>query len=600
MDPRQNLDEGYTEFVGQAQTFQNWFLPTGRLGRFYSKFFGTKAQPYLTYDRLKPPHPMAGDAVINREIIRPESDHPTSNWGINRNGFPIMPQSETNRKNRYREYEGMDTYPETGAAFDIYADECTQKNLEGDKWKVITEDDLAREEILALFEEINLDIFLWDIVRNTCKYGDCFIEAVIDLNHAKKGIRRAKILNPNHIFRVENEFGYLTDFLQEIPKDSQFDTYNSQSLSMTDSQFISLDKNQIIHFRLHTSNPWFYPYGKSIAAMCVDTFRTLKLMEDAMVVYRLSRAPERRIFYIDTGTLPASKSQNFVEKLKAMFKKEKYYNPNSGNIDARYNPPSMDEDFFVPIRTGSNTKIETLPGAQNLGEVDDVKYFRDKLLALLKIPKDYIVEKEQSPERKANLSQLDVKFARTVQRIQNSIEVGLNSIVRRHLQLKEFPEETIKAIKIELPEPSDMFVKRRLDVGEQQARVVQAVMGLGLFDKDYIYKTYYDMSEDEIEKMKEKVEKEQEEMAEQGMMQPGMGAPGMGGAPPMQPGMEQEPIAEPTEGGMESEENAPPTQNEDFGYLSDLRQKLVENGESISRLKIINRLIHKKTKKVGT
>ena len=130
----------------------------------------------------------------------------------------------------------------------------------------------------------------------------------------------------------------------------------------------------------------------------------------------------------------------FIERLKEKFKKEKFFDANKGQIDARYNPLSADEDFFVPSRGGNGTKIETLPGAQNLGEVDDVKYFRDKLLASLKIPKDYIVEKEQSPERKANLSQLDVKFARTVSRIQHSIEVGLESIAKRHLKIKGFSD----------------------------------------------------------------------------------------------------------------------------------------------------------------
>ena len=122
----------------------------------------------------------------------------------------------------------------------------------------------------------------------------------------------------------------------------------------------------------------------------------------------------------------------------------------------------MDEDFFVPVRQGSQTKIETLPGAQNLGEVDDVKYFRDKLLASLKIPKDYIVEKDGSPERKANLSQLDVKFARVIMRVQNAVEIGLESIAKRHLQLKGFPQSVIEDLRIELPEPSDMFIRFKL------------------------------------------------------------------------------------------------------------------------------------------
>jgi hypothetical protein len=218
------------------------------------------------------------------------------------------------------------------------------------------------------------------------------------------------------------------------------------------------------------------------------------MMEDAMMIYRLSRAPERRIFYVDTGNLPTSKAEMFIERLKQKFKKEKYYNTPKGTIDSRYNPMSMDEDFFVPTKNGRGTKIDTLPGATNLGEIEDVRYYRDKLLAALKVPKDYLVEKDQSPERKANLSQLDVKFARTIQRVQVDIETGLENMAKRHLQLRGYPAALIKKLKISLPEPSDMSAKRKLDIDEQKTRVIAAVQQLGLFSKDSIYREFYDMT----------------------------------------------------------------------------------------------------------
>ncbi len=187
------------------------------------------------------------------------------------------------------------------------------------------------------------------------------------------------------------------------------------------------------------------------------------------------------------------------------------------------------------LEGGNGTKIDTLPGAQNLGEVDDVRYFRDKLLAALKIPKDYIVEKEQSPERKANLSQLDVKFARTVSRIQHSIEVALESIAKRHLKIKGFPDNLINTLRIELPDPSDMFTKRRLDIDPQKGGVVSQVLALQLFPKSKIYKDYYNLNDKEIEEIEKELKEEMEEMMEQqmqqqqAMMPPDMGA----GAPPM-------------------------------------------------------------------
>jgi hypothetical protein len=304
---------------------------------------------------------------------------------------------------------------------------------------------------------------------------------------------------------------------------------------------IHLDPGQIVHFRLHTSDPTHYPYGKSIAAAARVTYKSLKMMEDAMLIYRLVRAPERRIFYIDTGSLPASKAEMHIKKQMDKFKKRKSYNSQTGNIEENYNALAADEDFYLAVNgKTSGTKIETLKGAENLGEVDDVKYFRDKLLAALKIPKDYIVEKDQAPERKANLSQLDVKFARVISRIQKSLEIGLETLAKRHLMLRGFPNVLIDELKIKLPAPSDMAIKRQLDTDEQKTRVVQAVKGLGIFPMSKIYKDYYQLSENEIEEIESGLKEDQSNpiFSQMAAGQPGgmppappMGDPGGGGAP---------------------------------------------------------------------
>ena len=355
-------------------------------------------------------------------------------------------------------------------------------------------------------------------------------------------------------------------------------------------KFIELDKNQIVHFRLHTSDPMFYPYGKSVAAMCHRVFRSMKMMEDAMMIYRLSRAPERRIFYVDTGNLPSSKAEMFIERMKDKFKKEKFYNTTRGTVDARYNPMSMDEDYFVPTKGGKGTKIETLPGAQNLGEIEDVRYFRDKLLAALKVPKDYIVEKDKSPERKANLSQLDVKFARVISRVQINIEAGLENIAKRHLQLRGMAPSLIRQMKIKLPEPSDMSAKRKLDLDEQKARVVQAVKGLMLFSDDEIYRQYYDMNEQEIKKVKQELKKQMDEQGAQQQAQGGMpGAPGAPGAPPT-------PGAPPgAAGGQEPAENTPPTANE--SKVETLNKLISRLPSDDSKIQILERILKKQAGK---
>jgi len=519
---QENLDESYTEFGTNTGVTSGYYLPSGPIGRFFAKFFATKAQKHIdkTADTQEP-QAITGDTIITADVIKSPDPKLPATGGVQRN--PIMPQAELNRKRRYQEYEEMDQYPEIGAAFDIYADDSTQKDPRNEKWTVHSKSELVVDEIQNLFRRIKLDRFLWDIARNTVKYGDCFAELIVNVNKEKEGVKKVKILNPNYIIRVENEYGYLQKFMQEIPKT---DTFNYGPAGAEDpKKYIDLDKNQIIHFRLHTSDPAFYPYGKSIAALTHRVFRSLKMMEDAMMIYRLSRAPERRIFYVDTGSLPTSKAEMYIERLKAKFKKEKFYNTSRGTVDSRYNPLSMDEDFFVPSKNGKGTKIETLPGAQNLGEIEDVRYYRDKLLAALKVPKDYLVEKDKSPERKANLSQLDVKFARAVHRVQTNIEAGLENIAKRHLQLKGFPPSLIGELRIDLPEPSDMSAKRKLDIDEQKTRVVQAVQQLGLFSKKQIYKEYFNMTDEQIIRLESELDKERQKQNQEAVEAAAQGVP---------------------------------------------------------------------------
>jgi hypothetical protein len=539
-------ETGYTNFGGSAGRAGTYYTPTGPIGRFFAKFFATKAQPAVqkALDSGQPTS-LTGDTIKATGVLKdtPGVDSPAIG-GVVRN--PVVPQNELNRKKRYKEYEEMDEYPEVGAAFDIYADDTTQRGSRRERWTVDSESSLVVEEVEDLFANLKLDKILWDIARNTVKYGDCFIEMIVNVEKPEEGIKKLKVLNPNYLLRVENEFGYLKKFLQEIPSSDVNEVLYNGTGEQRPVKYIELDKHQIVHFRLHTSDPVFYPYGKSIAALCHRIFRSLKMMEDAMMIYRLSRAPERRIFYIDTGNLPTSKAEMFIERIKQKFKKEKFYQGSTNQVNARYNPMSMDEDFFVATKNGRGTKIETLPGATNLGEIEDVRYYRDKLLAALKIPKDYLVEKDKSPERKANLSQLDVKFARTIQRVQVDIESGLENLAKRHLQLKGFPASLIKKLRITLPEPSDMSAKRKLDLDQAKIGIISQVQNLGLLPKKQIYMEYFDMTEEEAERTIQEMKSEQAEAAAEAAA--AQTEPGAAGAP-----------AAPA---MESAENTAPTANE--------------------------------------
>ena len=496
-----NLNESLTAFpMGNNTGHLN--AASGKSSGFFGKFFSTRGRKPKRGGRL------AGDTVKSTDIF---SDLP--GIGISK-GMIQMPQIEYDKKKRYGDYEKMDEYPEIGAALDIYADDGTQKHLNGDILHIDSGSQAAKKEIENFIRTTNLRQYVWDIFRNVAKYGDCFVENIVDLNNTSAGIQRLKVLNPNYITRVENQYGYLQKFMQEIPDVKAAGGAPDATNTNGTGKYLDLNKDQISHFRIHTSDPNFYPYGKSIVFPAINAWRSLKLMEDAMLIYRLARAPERRVFYVDTGNLPTSKVEMFMERLKQKFKKEKFFDPTSGQINERYNPLSTDEDFFVPVKgKGNGTKIETLPGAQNLGETDDVKYFRDKLLAALKVPQDFIVEKEQSPERKSNLSQLDIKFSRAVGRLQREVESSLNLIVKRHLTLRQFDKNVINEVEVTLCPPSDLQEKRRLELDEMKTRVVQAVKGLELFPDDYIYEHYFQMNENEIKEIKDTMQAVQDEAA---------------------------------------------------------------------------------------
>jgi len=539
VDNKVNENYGSTEFPSQNNYGAEAPGYRGRFFAFFQKAFSKK-----TPGRPPAQPPLAGDA---QSAAREAPEDFAGGYGKS-TGAHAMPRVEKERRTRYADYERMDQESEVGAALDIYSDDATQENTREELFEITSDNEVIKREVERFVKQCRLDKYIWDIVRNTAKYGDCFVENVVDLNNTEKGIMRLKILNPKFIYRVEDKYGYLKEFLQEIPDKRASGSDYSQSFApdVKKKNIIKLSKDQIVHFRRMTSDSDYYPYGKGILAYGVRVFKSLMLMEDAMLIYRIQRAPERRAFYLETGNLPQSKVEAFVERIKTKFKKQSMWNPGSNSIDSQYNPLTVDEDFFIPIRNGQGTKIDVLPGAQNLGETDDVHYFRDKLLAALKVPKDFIVEKDKSPERKANLSQLDVKFAKAVQRLQRDVEVGLNVLLDRHLKLVGFPKSMIESVQIKLTSPSDMFEKRRLEVDEAKVRIVQAVKGLMLFDDEYLYKEYFGFTDGEIEDMKSRVKKQQEEMG---------GAPGAPGAMPPPGGA---PLPPPAPEGAPPDAAAPP------------------------------------------
>jgi hypothetical protein len=226
-------------------------------------------------------------------------------------------------------------------------------------------------------------------------------------------------------------------------------------------------------------------------------------MEDAMVPYRLARAPERRVFYVDVGQLPPFKVDSLIDRMKDQFRKRKVaMGSGSGvnQVDERWQPPAVDEDYWLPLRPGSNTRIETLPGAQNLGEVDDALYFRNKLFVSLNFPKSYFSGEDVNATR-MTLSAQDVKFARMIERLQSSYEDGLYDIADRHLYLRGFPQELYRDLKIKMTPPSDWRELSRAEVVNSRLNVATQLKTANLMSDYDIYTQWLQYNEQDTTEM---------------------------------------------------------------------------------------------------
>lgn len=350
-----------------------------------------------------------------------------------------------------------------------------QKDDEGRVMSLIIKNQQIKEELEYLLfhrKMLNFDQKkLWNMCKQLFIFGDFFWEVVIDLDNPKAGIMNLMPLPPDSMFRIETTKGRLIEFQQskdgpDIVSLSKVDVTQATDGELQQSKAIRFAPDQIIHVKIGDDRQTFYPYGVSLIEAARGPAHQLRLMEDAMVVYRLTRAPERRVFYIDTQGMPPSKAEAFIERMKDHFKKKKV--PRGGasgasSVEERWHAPAADEDFWIPIRPNANTRVETLPGAQNLGEIDDTVYFRNKLFTALNFPRNYFNNEDTQSTRIA-LSAQDIKFARMIERLQSHIEDAFWDVCDRHLKLLGYPESDYEDLVIKLTPPSDWRELTRAEV----------------------------------------------------------------------------------------------------------------------------------------
>lgn len=383
-----------------------------------------------------------------------------------------------NRYERYTDFDQMEYTPEIASALDIYADEMTTSTMLSPMLNIKCPNDEIKMILKNLYEEIlNVDLNLFGWSRSLCKYGDFMLYLDID---ATMGIRHAISLPIDEVERIEGEDKTNPNYIQY--------QWNSGGLTF--------ENWQIAHFRI-LGNDKYAPYGTSVLEPARRIWRQLTLLEDAMMAYRIVRSPERRVFYIDVGNIAAQDVEQFMQRVTTQMKRNQLIDANTGRVDLRYNPLSIDEDYFIPVRGGNSSRVESLPGGSYTGDIDDVKYLRDKLFSALKIPMSYLSRGDGQTEDKATLAQKDIRFARTIQRLQRSVISELEKIGLVHLYTLGYRGDDLISFKLLLNNPSKIAELQELEHWKQKFDIAGAATE-GFFSKRWISENILGMSDEEF------------------------------------------------------------------------------------------------------
>ena len=427
------------------QKLSKTFGPDGTLGQGEPDYRLDKSEILKTKDK----------AEYEREKLqKQQSLYLGANWTkVENNLYTQAVYYEPTRLAAFYDYESMEYTPEISTALDIYSEESTTPNQDGYVLQVYSESKRIKSILVDLFVnvlDINTNLPMW--IRNMCKYGDNFVYLKLD---SEKGVTGCMQLPNIEIERLE----------RGIESKTSTATVN---VNRKDLKFIWKVKStefntwEIGHFRL-LGDDRKLPYGTSMLEKARRIWKQLVLAEDAMLIYRTSRAPERRVFKVFVGNMDDKDVEPYVQRVANKFKRDQVVDRKTGNVDLRFNQMAVDQDYFIPVRDATATMpIETLPGGTNLSEFADIEYIQKKLVTALRVPKAYLGFEEPVGDGK-NLSLLDIRFARTINRIQKSAIAEMNKIAIIHLFLMGFEDE-LSNFTLQLTNPSKQADLLMIDV----------------------------------------------------------------------------------------------------------------------------------------
>jgi len=392
------------------------------------------------------------------------------------------------RREVFRDYDAMDQDPIIASALDIYADESTLKNEFGDMLIIRSDNPRVQELLENLYYDIlNIEFSLWPWVRNMCKYGDFFLGLEIADG---KGIVNVTPYSQYNTERIEGHDPTNPHMVKFRVMDDAIGK-------------VDYDNFEMAHFRLLSDTNWL-PYGKSMVENGRRLWKQLSLMEDAMLIHRIMRAPEKRVFKIDIGNINPTEVDNYMQRIISKMKKVPFVNKDTGDYNLKYNMQNLTEDFYLPVRGGdSGTNIENLSGLEYTA-TEDIEYLKGKLFAALKIPKAYLGY-EENINGKATLAAEDVRFARTIERIQKMVTSELSRIGVIHLFGNGIQDAEMTNFEISLVNPSTIYEQEKVNLWSEKIRLATDMQSLKMLSKDWIYDNIFKMSESEQTEQRGKI-----------------------------------------------------------------------------------------------
>jgi hypothetical protein len=425
-------------------------------------------------------------------------------YGVNLN---LAQNYKSARVQIYADYDAMDTDAIIASALDIISDECTLKNEQGEVLQIRSSDENIQRLLYNLFYSVlNIEFNLWSWIRNMCKYGDFYLKLEIA---EKYGVFN---VIPFSSYNIAREEGYNPKNPNEVrfkfdPNAAISSTTGYSAAKNESDPGLYFDNYEMAHFRL-TGDVNYLPYGRSYLEPARKLFKQYVLIEDAMLIHRIVRAPEKRVFYVNIGAIPPGEVENFMQRMINKMKKTPLMDPQTGQYNMKYNMQNMLEDMYIPVRgNDQSTRIDTAKGLDYNG-IEDVQYFREKLFAALKIPKAFLGY-EKDLTGKATLAAEDIRFARTIERLQRIVTSELTKIALVHLYANGYTNESAANFSLSLTNPSIIYDQERIALFKEKIDLANQAMENKILPRDFIYDKIFHFSEDQYSEMEDMIIEDQ-------------------------------------------------------------------------------------------